>query len=253
MPGQASLLACIPSKEVGLFIAINDGSIGAALAQTLRAQLLDDLLGLKPTEDYEKKYLGAAVKALATATRPTATTTSVPSPNGELSLSKIDNGIYYHPGYLTMKLAPFDRTTAQGKAMIDIANQKGMFSALDESCLLASMNKFWLSHLVFRPLPLSSKEDQKDDAESTTRLYEWYGYQVYDIVDKFSRPTTGEFVATLRGKGPAVSTPWGMGMFGGFSNAIGLSDGMLDPELVRNPLRVEREAEVWFARVAGEL
>lgn len=103
IPGQSTLIACIPSKAVGMVVAINDGSIGAPMLSPLRCQLFDDLLGLEPTDDYEAKFFKPMMQALSVPLK----SSIVHSPETfHLSWAKIDAATYLQRPTITQDTSP---------------------------------------------------------------------------------------------------------------------------------------------------
>ena len=246
--GQISLLLCLPGKKTGIFIHVNDGTLGSQMIKVCAYMILDDVLKLDPQFEYEKKFFGPSLA-------PLASLAPVKTPHRQQNGARDVSGTYFHIAYLPLKLRPFLKNSSMGQAIIDAARMTGTFYDFDETCLYTELPGAYVSHLLFRPIPQSEGGPHPDEV----LLFEWSAFSVFDIYldtktnSRGERAATGNKVAAPRLKGPALFTSTGVGMFGGFWGIVPGGDWMdrkINDELLSGDARVvEDKAEVWFARV----
>ena len=236
MPGQAATMLRVPNSKVGVFIALNDGSgIGSPFMAAVRQRILDDLLGLKPIEDYEQKYLRPKPTPAAAGDMSQSQALSTAS-STDTSLS----GAYWHPAYRSLVTKPFDPSIPESKAMIDAIRQQGWYHAFDTGCHVARSNSFWLSHLLFRPV---------GSITDTACICEWFAFQVYPTTNAQGQKTDTEFVATVRSKRRSVFTRTGIAMFEGFWDLFPNAQRPIPSDVDKELETLDSKAEVWFAKV----
>lgn len=209
VPGQLTLIARLPEAGVGVAILTNDADFGYFAFYVAFAAILDDLLGLPPgdTESHWfERYLETAPEAA--------------KPGGMEPEYGFDSvpGTYDGAGYATLQLQSLNASEPWHERF---KAELPRFGLANEHVFVAPMDRLFSTHLVF------SHWDGPH--------FNWTIFIAHDHKQGFGKGT--------RASGPAVITPQGIGMFGGFN-----APGPDAPRALAVTQGVEEACEAWFGR-----
>ena len=221
--GHLSVMMRVPSRRIGFWISVNDEDLGGSFLNVVSNRLLDELLGLDPI-DWETRSFAPSLDRRILPPHPPHPPRNSPPPSDVSIL-----GTYFDAGYGSVVIqALTDTKLARGFA--DVVTKGGLTLDLEEqegAVYFARMDKLFLTHLIFRHLDGSR--------------FEWIRTIMFRALDGAGQ-ATDEWIGRFYGRGQAVITREGIGMFGGFWGVPG-SKGLSVVES-----NVELGAEVWFAR-----
>jgi hypothetical protein len=209
VPGQLTLIARIPEAGVGVAVLTNDADFGYYAFNTVFAAIVDDLLGLKPL-DVETEWFKQF----------TAKVPAVPKQGGEEPAYGFGAvpGRYEGEGYGGFDLAPLN---ASDMVQARFPAELNRFGLASEHVFVAPLPRIFATHIVFS---------------------HWDGPHFNWTIFIARHPDQG-FGKGTRGSGPAIITPRGIGMFGGFSvPGAGAPRKEIDVETC------EAGSEAWFGR-----
>jgi len=228
IPGITTQILRVPSLGVGVMLAIEDIDFSIALLQVLVNRVLDDIMRLEPSDDWEeimvtKLFKGGPERAPAVSTpRPAPTTDTVV-------------GRYHDPAYGTMDIARVPASTnrlrdSDSTVSIELASiirsalNSSRFEQIDTTreTYYAPLPRLWSQGLIF--------------THFDGPLFNVSAIMIQDRLDN------GSPISRILGTGSAVFVEWqGVGMLEGFWQGN---------EVIRAVEEdVASHAEVWFNRV----
>ena len=219
LPGQTSILLGVPSRGVGVMLASNEDAdaFGDEMNRIIANMVLDDLLGLEPT-DWEETVLGKSLRQIPKSVEPPKDPRSSPREADVV-------GEYMGQGYGRFNLKLIDSPSAVPKPIqvtIDQLKPTG-------SVYVALFERLGTSHLVF--------------THFDGPLFNWTVLGLFPRLDG-NGEKTDETVGYARKSGSAVFAEGGVGMFGGWWG----QDVRVKP---LDPVErgVKRSAEAWFQKM----
>ncbi|BEJ11524.1 hypothetical protein CspHIS471_0109460 [Cutaneotrichosporon sp. HIS471] len=209
VPGQQTLIARLPEAGMAVAVLTNDADFGPYAFHTVFAAIVDNMLGLKPLDvetEWFRQYTANAFGPIKkNGAEPAYGFGAVP-------------GRYEGAGYGTLKLEPINHSDAiHARFPLELAR----FGMASEHVFVAPYYRIFATHLVFS---------------------HWDGPYFNWTVFIARHPDQG-FGKGTQTNGPAIITPRGIGMFGGFS-----VPGEGAPHKHIAVETCEEESEVWFAR-----
>ena len=219
--GHLSVIMRVPSRRIGFWVNVNDEDFGGSFNTVITNRLLDTLLGLDPIDWETRSFAPSLDKRIL----PPPESAHPRPPPMDVSIL----GTFFDPGYDSLVIQPLtDSKLARGFA--DVVTKGGMTLDLegDGKIYFTRMDKLFLTHILFRHLD--------------GPRFEWIRTIMFRALDGDGQ-ITDDWIGRYYGRGQAVVTREGIGMFGGFWGVPG-SKGL---NVVEED--VELGAEVWFARV----
>jgi len=225
IPGITTQILRVPYLGVGVMLAIEDIDFGIALLQVLVNRILDDIMRLEPSDDWEEIMVTKLFKGGPE--RGPAVSTPRPAPTRDAVV-----GRYHDPAYGTMDIAqvpPSTKSLRSSKSIVSDELASVIRSALNSSrfeyidttreMYYAPLPRLWSQGLIF--------------THFDGPLFNVSAIMIQDRVDN------GSPISRILGTGSAVFVEGkGMGIFEGFWQGN---------EVIRAVEEdVASHAEVWF-------
>ncbi|KLT40391.1 beta-lactamase/transpeptidase-like protein [Cutaneotrichosporon oleaginosum] len=206
VPGQLTLLARLPEAGVAVAVLTNDADFGYYAFNTVFAAIVDGLLDLEPLnveQEWFRQYISKAPGQPKRGAAPAYGFHAVP-------------GRYEGAGYGAFDLAPLNASDA---VYARFPAELARFGLASQHVFVAPFSRIFATHIVFS---------------------HWDGPHFNWTIFIARHPKQGYGKGT-RASGPAIITPRGIGMFGGFS-----VPGAGAPPKEISVEASEAGSEVWF-------